>query len=360
MHEHTLMVYVSAHGFGHWAQVAPVLQHLHDRLPELRLVIRTALPDSLLRQSISFPFIHLPGEMDIGVIQLDAMHEDIEATRQAVSAFHQHWQSHVEEEARLLHHYEAALVLSDIAPLGFAAAREAGIPSVGLCTLDWHDIYAPLFGIDFPPLEDIRTAHMNCTLLLKPPLCMPMQTFPRYKDIGLISRRSEADANATRTQLGLLPEKNTALIAFGGAGIPDFEVQALGEIPGWQFILPGQLFDEDRLPGNVVPSDLHLYAMVDLLAAADCVVCKPGYGMLAEAWTAGKPVAYVPRSAFPEYPFLKEWLDTQAPSQVFELPDFRRGNWLDTLQNLMTLQKTYPPLPADGAIEAASLIAHMI
>lgn len=360
MMKQRLAVYISAHGFGHWSQMAPVLQHLHRQLPDLHPVLRTALPETLLHQCIDFPFTYLPGEADIGVIQRDAMREDVEATRQAVAAFHRHWHSRVEEESRLLHDYNASLVLSDIAPLAFAAATRAGIPSLGLCTLDWHDIYEPLFGADFPPLQEIAAAHESCTLLLKPPLSMPMLSFPRRKDIGLITRTSSVNPADTLARLGLAPDMRTALVAFGGVGTPEFDIHALAEVDGWRFILPDTRFRSADLPVNVLACDTRQWKLVDLLAAADCVVCKPGYGILAEAWAANKPVAYVPRPNFPEYSYLKAWLEAHAPAEVLPLQAFESGDWLPVLDRLITAPRTYPALPPDGAEEAAAIIARLL
>jgi len=39
-----LVVSISCHGFGHVAQTAPILNLLHERMPHLRLTVRSAVP----------------------------------------------------------------------------------------------------------------------------------------------------------------------------------------------------------------------------------------------------------------------------------------------------------------------------
>jgi hypothetical protein len=355
-----VVAYISAHGFGHWAQMAPVLQALATRHPELRLILRTALPDSLLSTWLAHPFTHRAGEIDIGVIQRNALEEDLDTTRQAVLAFHRHWPERVRDEAAWLRDTQATLVISDIAPLAFAAARRAGMPAVGLCSLDWHDIYRPLFGSDFPPLDDIRQAHESCTLLLQPPLCMPMQSFPQRRSIGLIAHRSRLNRDGARRAMQLVGDAKIALVAFGGMARPPFEMQRLAAIDGWQFLLPGEADPGLRLPANVRSISTREHSIPDLLTAADCLVCKPGYGMLAEAWAAQCPIAWVPRPHFPEYAYLRQWLETQAPALCLDRDTFRQGSWQATLDRLITLDRAYPPLPPDGAPEAAEQISLLL
>lgn len=355
-----IMAYISAHGFGHWAQVAPVLQQLKKLRPELRLILRTALPDTLLHAWLGSEFTHLPAEVDIGVIQQDALHEDLALTRQAVLAFHRDWTARATDEASLLRRHGVTLVLSDIAPIAFAAAQKAGIPGIGLCSIDWHDIYAPLFGADFPPLREIAAAHAACTLLLQPPLCMPMQSFPRRAPIGLIARKSGLDRNTARQAIGLAPEARIALIAFGGMAMPPFDLEGVAAVEGWHFLLPDERRPDVPLPANIDAVSPRDHMLPEMLAAADCVICKPGYGMLAEAWAAGRPIAWVPRPAFPEYPFLRQWLEQAAPALCLETAAFQRGDWQPTLDALLATSKPYPPLPGDGAVEAAERIATLL
>jgi hypothetical protein len=75
-----LFVDISAHGFGHLAQAAPVLNALSKRLPELRLTIRSGLPTDKLQARVTADFTHLQERSDFGYVMHDAVSLDLEAT----------------------------------------------------------------------------------------------------------------------------------------------------------------------------------------------------------------------------------------------------------------------------------------
>jgi hypothetical protein len=353
----TVMAYISAHGFGHWAQMSPVLQALHDRDPDVRIVLRTDLPRAVLEARSRFPFALVPGQVDVGVIQCDAVNEDIPATMVAVECFHRNWDERVGQEGVFLRETGADLVISDIAPLAFAAATRAGTPSIGIGSIDWHAIYAPLFPQDHFSLEQIAAAHRACDLLLKLPLGMPMPSFPRQRPIGLIARKSDVPRQAFRQRLGVADDERLALVMFGGSGVPPFRIGALADMAGWRFMMPA-LPDGD-MPANVraMPEGSN---MADLISACDVIVCKPGYGIVSEAWRAQRPLAYVPRPAFPEYPYLRDWLAAHAPAVALTREAFAAGDWGEALAAALGSGKAYPPCPAHGDSEAAEVIGEVL
>lgn len=93
--------FFSSHGFGHLAQVAPILNELATRLPERRLTIRCGLPLDKLRARIGAEFTHIAGRTDFGFVMLDAVSIDLSATAQAYRAQHADWAQRVANEQRL-------------------------------------------------------------------------------------------------------------------------------------------------------------------------------------------------------------------------------------------------------------------
>jgi hypothetical protein len=353
----TIVAYTSAHGFGHWAQVAPVLEAMHRINPDGRIVLRTKLPKTVLDARSTYPFEIAPGQVDVGVIQRDALNEDIPATLTAVEQFHHDWDERVGQEAVFLRETGANLVLSDIAPLAFAAAAAAGIPSIGLASIDWHAIYAPLFPRGHFSLEQIAAAHRVCDLLLALPLGMPMPSFPRQRRIALIARKSSATRHELRQRLGYAEDDRLALVMFGGSALPPFRVEALAGMSDWRFIMPSPPSGE--MPANVqaMPEG---WGMPDLIRAADVIVCKPGYGIISEAWRAQRPLVYVPRPAFPEYPYLSHWLVANAPSCELAREAFADSDWAGALEEAIGSDRSYPPCVAGGEIEAAAIIGRAL
>lgn len=349
----TVAAYISAHGFGHWAQMAPVLDALHRSDPDVRVVLRTCLPQTILKDRSAFPFELIAGQIDVGVIQCDAINEDIPATLKAVELFHHNWDDRVGQEARFLQEAGADLVLSDIAPLAFAAAAIAGVPSIGLASIDWHAIYAPLFPQGHASLEQIATAYQACTLLLALPLNMPMPSFPRQRKIGLIARKSSLPREQLRQRFGFDDADRVVLVIFGGISVPPFRIEALAGMAEWRFVMPS-------MPAGCMPANVQAMPegtdMVDFIKAADVILCKPGYGVISEAWRAETPLVYVARPAFPEYPFLRDWLQAHAPSCELDRIAFEAGDWSDALETAFNSDQTYPPCTAGGEVEAAEII----
>ncbi len=357
----SIVFYVSAHGLGHWAQVAPVMARLMRGHPNLRLILRSKLPAHEVRDRLPGPIEQRAGTVDIGVVQRDAISEDMQATLAALKAFHDTWEQRVHNEAAWLSRMQARLVISNISPLGLAAAQRAGIPNLALASLNWHEIYASFLSPADPIMEQIRLAYAQCDLLLKLPLSMPMSVFPRHQAIGLIGRSPARPLDETRKRLGLVgTERHLALVMFGGSKAPPFAMSSLAAIGNWAFIMPSDGPASRDKPDNVHFIDTRRIPLPDLMALADVVVCKPGYGTLAEAWLTRTPVCYVPRPGFPEYPFLREWLQRHAPSQEMPLEAFRLGNWSEHLERAKTNPRKYPPIETDGACEAEKMILRLV
>ncbi len=115
-----LVVSISGHGFGHVAQTAPILNLLHERMPQLSLTVRSTVPLSHLRSRINVPFAHLPSEGDIGMLMSSALDVRVEDSRAAYRAFHADWDARVEKEARLLCDLGADVVFSNVGYLPLA------------------------------------------------------------------------------------------------------------------------------------------------------------------------------------------------------------------------------------------------
>ena len=137
-----LAVYVSGHGYGHSTRTAEVLRALRARAAELPIVIRTSAPAFLFEGVIAPPLAVRRVECDVGLVQHDALAIDEAGTVAAWRGFMDGWDERVAGEAAWLRGAGARLVLGDIPPLAFAAAAEAGVPSIALGNFSWDWIYA--------------------------------------------------------------------------------------------------------------------------------------------------------------------------------------------------------------------------
>lgn len=351
MREMRIAAYISGHGFGHLSQMAPVLNRINELRPDSRFLIRCPLPEAEIRARLDFDFELDPVQVDVGVVQKNAVEEDREASLKQMGQWIGSMDTQIGCELQQMRKFRPTCILSDISPLAFPVASILGVPGIALASLDWHAIYSDWLAEEHPILTSLAEAYGVCDLLLAPPMSMDMKVFRRRQEIPLIAARPAGAPSLPKSS------KKSALVLFGGAGRPPFELSALAAMPEWRFLLPDAPGD---LPENVERIVFHRgLRPIDLMPCVDAVLCKPGYGVLSECWRTGTPIAWVERPDFPEFPMMKQWLDDIFPASGMSRTDFRLGNWRLALETACSSNRRYPPLQQDGAQVAADIILAM-
>jgi len=348
MQEMRIAAYISGHGFGHLAQLAPVLNAIHNLHPDCVFLIRCELPEAELKARLPFNFELDRESVDVGVVQKSAIEEDRDRSILQMRGWLATMDARVQREIVLLRDFAPTLVLSDISPLAFPAAKALAVPAIGLATLDWHTIYSHWLDATDPVLHLLAAAYSACELLLTPPMAMAMPVFGRQQSIPLIAATAQPSLYSPPTVVGKM-----ALVIFGGTGQPAFDVQALAELDAWHFLIPHASVDA---PANVTRIDFGPgLRAVDVMPHVDAVVCKPGYGILAECWQTQTPIAWVERPDFPEFPMLKGWLEQHLPSAGMSRSDFAAGHWGRALDACLLAPFGFPDTGGDGAQVAARI-----
>jgi L-arabinokinase len=101
---------------------------------------------------------------------------------------------------------------------------------------------------------------------------------------------------------------------------------------------------------------LDVFRHADLVALADAVITKPGYGIVSECLANRIPVLYTSRGAFAEYAPLVDGLNRYGVCRFIENGDLRAGRWRDALDGLWGQPRTWSELPGDGADVAAEIL----
>ena len=344
-----IAVYISGHGFGHLAQMAPVLNRIYQIKPDCSFLLRCSLPESEIRSRLNFQFQLDSCPVDVGVIQKNAVEED----RQASIELMQEWIGQIDEliqqEIESLADFNPTIIISNISPLAFPAARALGIPNIALATLDWHSIYSYWLDEDDEIIKKLADAYAQCDLLLTPPMAMHKPVFTTQQQIPLIASRANKVINPVASD-----RRKKALLLFGGCGNPPYDLQTLANMPDWLFLIPDA---PDDAPENV--QTIHFNANlrpVDLMPFVDVVLCKPGYGVLSECWSTDTPIVWVERPDFPEFPMLKEWLEKSFPSRGMSRTDFQHGHWHQALEKAHAHPGSFPACIGNGAFDAADLL----
>ncbi len=346
-----LLVDISSHGFGHVSQTAPVVNELAQRMPELRVTLRTVAPLSLLKQRIYQGFRHIPAAFDFGMQMANAV--DVEAEKSAVAyrAFHADWEEKAEREAQAMRALKPDLLLANAPCLSLAAARIAGVRSVAMCSLNWADIYrhycsgdAACGKIHAQMLEAYNSA--ECFLKVQP--AMPMQDLANARNIGPIARMGSNRRSHLAAKLQLEQAEKLVLVAMGGMEFR-LPVERWPHLPGIRWLIP-QSWEVER--DDMVALERPGLPFCDLLASCDAVLTKPGYGTFTEAACAGVPVLYVARHDWPEEPHLASWLNRHGRCVEVGRGRLQTGELDDLLAQVWRMPS--PPRPlATGAIEAA-------
>lgn len=348
-----LLVDISAHGLGHLAQTAPVIDALQVRIPGLRLTIRTALPRQRLDQSIASQFNYEYGVRDFGFVMNNAVDIDSPATAEAYKDFHRNWSERVSVEADWLRAHRIDAVLTNVAYLPLAASACAGLPSASMCSINWADLFLHYFAAETwagKIYEEMLSAYRNACCFLRVSPGLPMTKLDNRQDIGPIARIGKRDRQRFSRHLGLAKDNRWILIAMGGMEFR-LPVENWRRIPGFDWLVPNAW--------NVRREDVHPFDsaridFADLLASVDAVITKPGYGTFVEAACDGVPILYLKRDDWPETRYLSAWLAEHARSAVLDRPRLMNGDFTEELAQLWAEQAPDIPLVTgiDDAVES--------
>ena len=343
-----LVVSISAHGFGHVAQTAPILNMLYQRMHALRLTVRSNVPLAHLRSRIRIPFNYLPDESEICMVMSSALDVKSDESCRAYQKFHANWDKHVEVEAGLLCKLDADMVISNVGYLPLAGAQQAGIPNAALCSLNWADIYRHYCGNDEIAAQ-IRSCYAGADAFLRATPGMAMADLPNLVPISPIAAVGNNRRGELNSLLKLSKEERLILVSMGGIAnrLPLERWPRLKGVrwlvqQGWQIDHPNAI-EIESLP----------MSFNDLLASSDVLVCKPGYGSFVEAVCSGVPVIYVDRADWPESSPLIDWLKQHGISREISRSALEEGNIADLLEIVGNLQPINRVVPS-GVVEVAN------
>lgn len=349
-HPH-LLVCISAHGFGHIAQTAPIINAVRERLPDIQITVRTLSPLAQLRARIHGPFQYLREGGDIGMHMASALDVQAQETAAAYHHLHRDWGLTVSREAEVLREIAPDFVLSNVGYLPLAGAYRVGIPCAGMSSLNWADIfehYCSSISGTRQIHEQMRLAYAHAEAFLQLTPHMPMTDLDNRIACETVAetgrnRRAEIDAF-----FGLGGTEKLVLVSLGGfdSRLP---TETWPRIPGVRWIIPANW-------RSAHPDALTLEALEmefsDVLASSDALICKPGYGSFVEATCCGVPVLYVARDDWPEAEFLEQWIHTQGLACKVSRDRMERGEFFDDLLGLLAAPEFTPAAPT-GTVQVA-------
>ncbi len=361
-----LLVDISAHGFGHIAQTAPVINELARRIPGLRITLRSAATPAYLHQRFTCPFQHIQTALDFGMAMFNAVEVDVPRSLAAYREYHADWEDKVARAADEMHALQPDLLFANVPYKSMAAAHVAGIPAVAMCCLNWADIYrhyAPHDAESQAIHTQMLEAYNSAKMFLKVQPTMPMPGLFNAVEIPPIAQLGNKNREGVLRQLHLASGEgwgggNTLkliLVAMGGIDYR-LPLEHWPRLNGVRWLIP-QAWNIQRDDMTALESlDM---SFNDVLASVDAVLTKPGYGTFAEAAGSGVPVLYVSRGEWPEQPYLVQWLQQNGVCREVSNEQLRTGNLSLALEQLWNQAK--PELPrANGAVAAAEYLDGML
>lgn len=349
-----LLATISFHGFGHIGQSAPVVNALVRRIPNLRVTVQCAAPFAVLRNHFHCTFTHVQQATDLGVVNHGALHVLREETARRYADFHSDWDVKLSHATLHLQTLRPDAVLADVPYLTLAAAAQARIPSVALCSLNWADIYAYYCGArpEAPEiLAQMRASYQAANVFLRPTPSMPMTDLANAQAIGPIARIGRERRAELRERLGVDRTTRLVIIALGGIETAvTLDAWPRTNSIRWLVQSDWNITHPDTLNWDTLD-----WNFIDLLSSADALVTKPGYGSFAEAACNGVPVLYIERVDWPEQACLVDWLPQHVPCAAMTAEQFARGAFMDTLDQLMSAPKPARLSPS-GIEQAADVI----
>ena len=337
--------YISGHGFGHASRDIELIRALTRRRPDLSVIVRTTVAPWLFATAPAAVDVR-PLETDTGLVQIDSLRLDEQASVAEARRFYANFDQRVTQEAAELRAAGADLVLGDIPPLAFAAAKRAGIPSIAIGNFTWDWIYDayPSFERDAPDVvPTIREAYAQAGRALRLPFHGGFAAMAAVTtDVPLIARRSLRDRADTRRRLGVTDNRPLVLTSFGayGAAIPRDLVTQSTSFTAVSF--------ETHPP--------HGLSYQDVVAAADVVISKPGYGIVSECIANDTTLVYTSRGRFAEYDVFVAEMPRVLRCRFLSQGDLLGGRWDEAIAAVLA----QPDPPERWRVDGADVIADAI
>lgn len=349
---------VSSHGFGHFAQSAAVINALYDLHPEFRFTLRSRVPKQLAKQRINPEFSHIAHSTDFGMAMTSTLDVEREKSLSQYRELHRYLDGAIEEEAALLSELNADLLFSNVSYLSIAAGKKLGLPVAGLCSLNWADIFLGYFHDE--EAQSIYAEMLDCYNLADVFICPERSMdMPRFHSIKHVSPLSLMGIrNKARLEEHFPIAKNRKVVLVTPGGIPT--KICCDEWPVYDDVCFVIAWPDKNSRADIITLEELEISYIDVLASADAVLTKVGYGTVSEVLCHHIPTLYVRRNDWPEEPFLVEWLESAGKVKEVSRDMLFNGKVQPELDELLKLEwKKAAPL-ASGDKEAAQIIAALV
>lgn len=352
--------YITAHGYGHGTRSCDVLNALHRTAPDVPIIVKTDLPADFMSSRLEDGIEVRSGAFDVGLIQKDSIHVDLEASIEAIEKLYTCEDELIAQEVAFIQKEDIGVLVADIPAIPLAAAQQVGIPTIGCSNFGWDWIYSEFVEYDSrwqTYVDKFRAIYQKTDLLLRQPFAEPMSAFPNQIDLPLLAKpgTNRRELIATVTQAD--PTKKWILLSFTTLNL---DIQALENL---SHLNACEIFTVEPLEwiGSTVHSvSRSVASFADILASVDVVVTKPGFGIVSECIANQKPIIYSDRENFKEYPVLVKAIETYCRHAFIPNAELYAGKLNRALLEIETAPEPQTQITRGGAELAATEILRLL
>lgn len=280
--------YISNHGYGHAARNIPLIEKLWKDDAGNRIFIKTDSERiAMIKRNLAYcdeRLVYCGGYRECGLPYREGRLEvDIERLRRGVKKELESWDTLVAEEIKLLVRDKIDVIVSDVTPWVFRAAKELNIPGVLISNFTWYDHYQLYLG------EEYAIPYQACYALADKVLLyeLHVEQMPQYcrhcEEVSLIARTGnphEADEIRRRYKAPLV------FVSVGMSVVLTEEIE-VGNLP-YTFIATQGV----KLKGeNVVSLPDTVTNTMDYISVSEYVITKCGWSTVSEVLLNGKKCA---------------------------------------------------------------------
>jgi len=309
---------------------------------------------------------------DAGACQRNAFSVDSKKTLESFLEFHNNREMLWEQERDWMVANCVDVVVSDIVPCAFQAAKMANIPSICLSNFTWDFIYKSFDEMSSgnasnsyqEMVKDLESDYAAASLYLRLPGACPCgpNLEPLAIDIPIISRKCRNSSAEVRKSLGISSSSKVCLVMLGGhqLGIENFDITQTRLPDGWVCLLtPSTLLDANcNLSDSKFKVISNLAYMPDVINCVNVVVGKVGFGTVGECLSCKTPLVYVTRENFAEEKYLRNLLHESGAGMEISLEIFVSGHWFDFLEKASKLE--VKKISTSGAQVASEIIQELV
>jgi uncharacterized protein (TIGR00661 family) len=348
--------FVSSHGYGHASRACAVMDKLCT-IGDTNFLIYTTTPEWFFQNSLSFPFEYIETQTDVGLIQADPFHEDIEKTLKALEKFLPFSNNRYGKFLDNISKRNLDLILCDISPFGLWVADQLGVPSILIENFTWDWIYE-YYLHQYTQLDDYISILRK--IFQHPNLHFTCEPYCERSEnsiiVSCVYREIRTCKEEIRNQLCLNDKDLLVLVTMGGIPINHHEENLFFNNSDIKFLFPINNANPNHEKEKIIflPHN-HSFFHPDLVNASDLVIGKLGYSTVTEVYSLVKPFLFIGRKNFRESSVLEKFVREKMVSDEIELDQIFTSKTVVKIQNLISKTENKKQ-PINGADQIAKII----